>query len=130
VKPSSAIFLCYNYFVIKYFQLREKHNYRFQIFHFNAYFVHYIIGIIRWPGGNYGLLKPLTGCPTGWDDKGYIFQDTVNTNPSNNRSEILQIDGHVARSEVLRYFCIKTTGTDETLIWPQGTSSGVFDQIE
>ncbi|XP_031553851.1 deleted in malignant brain tumors 1 protein-like [Actinia tenebrosa] len=67
-----------------------------------------------WPYGKYTLLKPRTGCPAGWDDKGYLYQDTIDTNPSNNRSQTLHIDGKVARSHVKRHFCSKTNKDGET----------------
>ncbi|XP_031553014.1 uncharacterized protein LOC116290158, partial [Actinia tenebrosa] len=75
-----------------------------------------------WPYGKYTLLKPRTGCPAGWDDMGYLYQDTMNKNPSNNRSQTLHIDGEVARSHVKRYFCSKTErmGKNITQVWPLG----------
>ncbi|XP_031553853.1 uncharacterized protein LOC116290872, partial [Actinia tenebrosa] len=71
-----------------------------------------------WPYGTYTLLKPRTGCPAGWDNKGYIYQDTIDKNPSNNRSQTLHIDGKVARSHVKRHFCSKTNKKGK--VWPSG----------
>jgi hypothetical protein len=79
--------------------------------------------LTRWPDGKYVLLKPATGCPKGWKDKGWTFQDTID---GNNRSEILHIDGRVARNFVVRYFCIKTEQTDSRN-WPQGKCTGKIE---
>jgi hypothetical protein len=53
-----------------------------------------------------------------WQDKGWIFQDTEDTPPSNNRSQILHIKGYVDPTYVVRSFCFKTTTTGTT--WPKG----------
>lgn len=77
---------------------------------------------ISWPAGSYGLLKPIKGCPIGFNDGGFVFQDTVDGNPGNKRSDIFHIDGYFAKGEVLRYFCTKdaTSSHDTSVQWPSG----------
>jgi hypothetical protein len=80
----------------------------------------------NWPYGKYGLLKPTTGCPKGWADNrwidnAWISQSTMDSNPSNSRSEILHVAGYVGPSFVFRYFCVKTTATPGSTTWPKGT---------
>ncbi|XP_028403866.1 uncharacterized protein LOC114526459 [Dendronephthya gigantea] len=76
-----------------------------------------------WPQGTYGLPKPVSGCPTTWQE-GWRQQDLENTNSKSSFSTHLQshMEATLNGGDVKRYFCVKdSTHVGETRAWPAGS---------
>ena len=62
-----------------------------------------------WPSGTYGLSRPRLGCPEsyGFEWKtGERYQDTEDSLPSNDYSDIFHMDATVREDDLNKTFCI------------------------
>ena len=76
----------------------------------------------QWPKGQFSLVKPASGCPTGMS-QGWIYQDNQDGG-SNNSWDPNDLDSCVdisPRANVKTNFCTKTESGSNSPPWPPGT---------
>ncbi|XP_063443365.1 uncharacterized protein LOC134723749 [Mytilus trossulus] len=74
---------------------------------------------VQWPSGSYTLVKPKTGCPTGWHE-GWRKQDNEDKNNSNELPSEHHFYGTFG-SNMKFYYCTKDQQTPSgTQSWPNG----------
>ena len=72
-----------------------------------------------WPEGTYSLPRPITGCPTEWQE-GMRYQDSENVLNSNKKSKSYHLSGSVNAHGVRQEFCTKVDYNDGSGNWPPG----------
>eukprot|EP00105_Crassostrea_gigas_P032444 XP_011455453.1 PREDICTED: uncharacterized protein LOC105347874 [Crassostrea gigas] len=74
---------------------------------------------VSWPDGTYTLVKPMTGCPSGWSE-GWRFQDNENDHNTNSISQGHHFFGSFGRNFKF-YYCTRNANEQSiTNKWPSG----------
>ncbi|XP_071492860.1 uncharacterized protein [Diadema antillarum] len=78
---------------------------------------------ITWPVGTYGLPKPTSGCPGGWNNNGFRYHDTEDDNSNNYWSNPFHMSGSKGRNNRRDEFCMKTVRNmyNSQWIWQPGS---------
>eukprot|EP00118_Oscarella_pearsei_P026420 m.309873 g.309873 ORF g.309873 m.309873 type:complete len:231 (+) comp48369_c0_seq1:130-822(+) len=72
---------------------------------------------VYWPSGGYGLVEPISGCPSGFSP-GWRYHDTEDTNPSNSWSSSYHLKGDKSSSGMKWHFCMRHSFSGGN--WPSG----------
>ncbi|CAL4155136.1 unnamed protein product, partial [Meganyctiphanes norvegica] len=70
---------------------------------------------VYWPAEDYGLMKPISGCPLVWES-GSVEQDTQ----SKNEHDSEYLAGYVEKNRIRKEFCMKVGHADGVGEWPAG----------
>ncbi|XP_056001799.1 uncharacterized protein LOC130048773 [Ostrea edulis] len=83
---------------------------------------------VKWPKGTYTLVKPKSGCPSGWlegwrnqDNEDYVNRNSVTYNADNYQHHFFGIDGTHPKNINISYCTKDPNDVNEEGNWPKGS---------